>query len=205
MYITLTATVAQTALYQYCACTGYEPPDLFASGPNGLPLDDLILIILGVGLLFLTPALLFRNTKDINARYHPKHINRTISFILLAYIISVVALGLYIEFHEQFFGHAEGNASGVPNDLAYIRAHLLFGFMVVPLLLGTLLNMDLLKGKKQLSLLLGIVILIITAGLAGTFTWTLLLSPILIEISVYLTALLLFVFAFLLMRNLDKN
>ena len=205
LYIILTATVAQTALYQYCAWFGYEPPDLLASGPNGLPLDDLILIILGVGLLLLIPILLFRNTKDINARYHSKSINRTISFILLAYIISVVALGLYIEFHEQFFGHAEGNAPGVPNDLAYIRAHLLFGFMVVPLLLSTLLNMDLLKNKKQLSLLLGIVIVTITAGLAGTYTWTLLLSPLLIETSVYLTTLFLFVFAFLLMRNLDKN
>ena len=62
-------------------------------------------------------------------------------------MVSVVLLGVYIEFHEEFFGHGEGDAPGATNCLAYIRAHMLFGFMVIPMMLAVLLNLASLRTK----------------------------------------------------------
>jgi hypothetical protein len=56
LIIILIATVAQTVLYQYSAWFVREPPTLFASGPNGMPLDDVILTIFGIGCYFSCPC-----------------------------------------------------------------------------------------------------------------------------------------------------
>ena len=195
LFVIVTATIAQSALYQYCAWFGWEPPNLFSNGSNGLPLDDFILVILGLGMLLLIPALLARD-KSINGDNYSRCINRIVAIIMMAFIISVVAIGVYIEFHEQYFGHGEGHAPGVLNDMAYIRAHLLFGFMIVPILLGTLLNANLLSDKKQLYFLAGFATLVIVIGFVGTFVWTFFLNSTIIKISVFLTVLFLLVFAF---------
>ena len=186
------ATIAQIALYQYCAFSGWEPPDLFSSGPNGLPLDDFILVVLGLGMLFLLPALLAtgKMTED-----YSRYINRIVALILLSYVISVVFLGLYVEFHEQYFGHGVGNATGVTNDAAYIRAHLLFGFMVIPILLGTLLNGSLLPRRRQLVLSVVLATIVILAGIAGTFLWTIFLNDTVMRISILLTTVFLVVYS----------
>ncbi len=187
------ATVAQVVLYQYCAWFGWEPPDLFANGPNGLPLDDFVLVMLGLGMLLLIPDLIAKSTKPLASADYTRVIRISVAMLLLAYMIAVVALGLYIEFHEQYFGHAEGGAPGVPNDLAYIRAHLLFGFMIIPILLGTLLNCNLLGAVKQRVISAGTILVVIT-GLTGIFDWTLFLHPLPMKISIVLTAMLLLVF-----------
>ena len=189
------ATIAQLALYQYCAFSGWEPPDLFSNGPNGLPLDDFILIVLGLGMLLLLPSLLATGKEIISAEDHSRYTNRIVTLILLAYMISVVFLGLYIEFHEQYFGHGVGNAAGVPNDLAYIRAHLLFGFMVIPILMGTLLNGSLLTSRKQICFSTVFAIIVIIAGIAGTFLWTFFLNDTVIKITIFLTIVFLFVYS----------
>ena len=194
LIIISTATVMQVALYEYCAWFAWEPPDLFASGPNGLPLDDFILVILGIGLLLLLPAFLAKNKTTSNGMDYSRFTGGLLSMLLVAYIISVVALGLHIEFHEQFFGHGEGNAPGVANDLAYIRSHLLFGFMILPVLLGILLNVSLSKARGR-DLLFGVLVtLAVATGLAGALLWTFALNVFWLELSYIFTIIVLLVF-----------
>ena len=197
--IIITATIAQVALYQYCAWSGWDPPDLFAHGPDGLPLDDFILVILGLGMLLLLPAYFAKETKDNIPVNHALSVRKMVGALIIAYLIAVVALGLYIEFHETFFGHGEGTAPGVSNDLAYIRAHLLFGFMLIPILLGILLNLDLINYSGRF--ITGLVGLVAISGFTGVFIWTFSLDATALKMSLALTVILLLAFPLLLIRE----
>lgn len=195
LFIISIATIMQVALYEYCAWFSWEPPDLFVNGANGLPLDDFILVILGFGLLLLLPAFLAKNKTTSNGEDYSRFTGGLLALLLVAYLISVVVLGLRIEFHEQFFGHGEGNAPGVANDLAYIRSHLLFGFMIIPVLLSILLNLSLSK-SRSLDLFLGLLVTFAVAtGLAGALLWTFALNVFWLELSYIFTIIVLLVFA----------
>ncbi len=189
--LVLAATVAQAGLYQYCAWLAWEPPDLFANGPNGMPLDDFVLALLGIGLLLLVPALWAAPAKtESRPPAHPAAMGRLTAALLLCFLAGVVALGVWIEFHEGFFGHAEGAAPGVANDEAYIRAHMLFGFMILPLLLGTLLHAHSFLTNRRRDRLFAILVSVIAAlGTAGVFLWTFSLDALLLEIALAGTAL----------------
>ncbi len=188
------ATVSQTVLYQYSAWFGWEPPDLFANGPNGLPLDDFILVILGIGMLLLIPSLFTKGKEKIALKDYSHSINRVLVIILTAYMIAIVILGLYIEFHEQFYGHGEGTALGVPYDMAYIRAHMIFGFMIIPILIAVLVNGKLIKNRERLYVLLWFTVITVLIGAIGTFVWTISLNPFFLIVSLRFTvALLLFI------------
>jgi len=189
------ATVVQVVLYQYCAWLGWEPPDLFANGPNGMPLDDFVLACLGVGLLLLVPALWRTGVEPkASAAGTPSAVSRLTALLLLSFLVSVVALGVYIEFHEGFFGHAEGAAAGVVNDRAYIRGHLIFGFMIIPILLGVLLHADgFLTARHRTRLFTVLTLIIAGLGTAGMFLWTFSLNPALLKAALGLTVLLLLV------------
>ena len=174
LIIILIATVAQTALYQYSAWFVWQPPTLFASGPNGMPLDDVILTIFGIGMLLLLPMFLpimtEKTTKAI-ASYEPS-IRTALAFLFITFLVSIVSLGIYIEFHEGFFGGGEGNAPGVVNDLAFIRGHLLFGFMILPTLFVGLLCLKGRVQKKVSNLASRIAIFTALLGSAGMYFWT---------------------------------
>ncbi len=197
LFIMIIATIAQTGLYQYCAWFGWEPPDLFANEPNGLPLDDFILIILGVGMLLLIPALVMTGRESLQkAEDYAPFIKRLIAVLMIAYMVSVVAIGVYIEFHEQYFGHGENpNAAGFANALAYIRAHLLFGLMIIPALLAALLNGNMINVKSGKWIVIEFVSLIAIVGTAGTFLWTFRLNSLLVKITFALAAVFLLLFA----------
>ena len=198
LLIIIGATIAQVLLYQYCAWFGWEPPTLFSNGPNGLPLDDFILVVMGLGMLLLIPALFVKNKKASPIENYSRFVRFNIVILVIVYMISIVALGLHIEFHEQYFGHGERNAIGMLNDLAYIRAHLLFGFMIIPMLLGALLNVNLLHSNRQKWFITGFAIMVVLTGFIGIFVWTFFLNSLLLKISTGFTALFLFVFASLL-------
>lgn len=197
LFVMATATIAQVTLYQYCAWFGWEPPDIFSNGTNGLPLDDFVLVVLGFGMLLLIPGLLLKRKKNCASENYSCYADRLIAVLLMAYMVSVVALGLYIEFHEQYFGHGQGNALGVTNDLAYIRAHILFGFMIIPALLGALLNGNVINNRKQVWIITaGFAIFVIVTGFTGTFVWTFFLNSLLLKISIVFTAVFLFIFGY---------
>ncbi len=203
LLIIMGATIAQVVLYQYCAWFSWEPPTLFSKGPNGLPLDDFILVVMGMGMLLLIPVLFVKNKKAFDIGNYSKFVRFNIAVLLITYMISVIAIGLYIEFHEQYFGHGEGNASGILNDLAYIRAHLLFGFMIIPMLLGTLLNINLLHHDRQKWVITAFAILVVLTGLLGMFMWTFFLNSLLLKISIIFTTIFLLVFASLLSETIN--
>ncbi|NOY82120.1 MAG: hypothetical protein GXP31_14075 [Kiritimatiellaeota bacterium] len=187
LIVVVGATVVQAVLYQYCAWLGWEPPNLFAEGPNGMPLDDLILVCLGCGLLLLVPSL-WRTDREPKASTcgAPSALPRLTALLLLCFL-AVVALGVYIEFHERFFGHAEGAAAGVANDAAYIRGHLLFGFMMIPILLGVLLHADGFLATRCRARLFSIPVLAVAGlGTAGMFLWTFSLNPVLLAVTIFL-------------------
>jgi hypothetical protein len=78
------SNVAQIGLYQYSAWTGWEPPDLFKSGPNGMPLDDVILSVLGFSLLLLVPSLLARKYTMNGVCPTDSSRNRVLAFVYLS-------------------------------------------------------------------------------------------------------------------------
>lgn len=198
------ATVLQVALYQYCAWFGWEPPDLFAKGSNGMPLDDFILVILGLGMLLLIPALLIKGREAVDSKIHSQLKPRLVTVLISAYMIAIVILGVYVEFHEQFFGHGEGPAPGTANDMAYIRSHLLFGFMIIPVLLVVLLNIPSSNTKRQQWLLGGFFIVVALTGAVGAFLWTFALDSFLVKVSMVFSVVLLIVFSAQFM-NLKKR
>jgi hypothetical protein len=186
--VILAATIGQAALYQYSAWFGWEPPTLFESGPNGMPLDDLLLSIVAIGPLLAIPAVwIYRNGEAFERKFSLSR-NKLVYLAFLSYVATMIGLGLYIEFHEGFFGGGdpESGASGVANDLSYIRAHLLYGCMVVPLLLGILLNL-----RKSSGLIVALTLAVIIAGISGVFFWTFSLRPGLAKLTLGLLALLL--------------
>ena len=185
LVLVLGATLAQSLLYQTCAWLAWEPPDLFAKGPNGMPLDDFILALLGVGLLLLVPVLwgAADATSGNDASRPETPLGRLTAVLLLCFLVSVVALGVYIEFHEEFFGHAEGGAAGGANDEAYIRAHMLFGFMIVPILLGVLLHADRFLTGRHVPLFAVLVLAVAGLGTAGVFLWTFSLDALMLRIA----------------------
>jgi hypothetical protein len=185
--VTLIATIGQMSLYQYSAWFGWEPPTLFESGPNGMPFDDLLLSIVAVGPLFAIPAIWLNKGAGEQTPFLRAQ-NRLIYLAFSSYVVAMVVLGIYIEFHEGFFGGAqvESGAAGVTNDLSYIRGHLLFGCMILPLLLGLLLNL-----RKPCRVTIALALAVIIIGTAGVFSWTFTLNPILAKISLGLCGLFL--------------
>lgn len=205
LVIMMIATLAQISIYQYCAWSGWEPPVLFSSGLNGIPLDDAVLSALGFGMLLLVPGLWIKNKKGVRQDNNDLFLHRMVAVFILVYLMAVVGLGLYIEFHEQFFGQATGNAPGVANDLAFIRGHLLFGFMIIPLLLGTFLHGNMISERKQKDLMVILGLFVVLTGLSGIFLWTFFLNVLMMKIAVLLTVVFLLAYAFILSRKTSKN
>jgi hypothetical protein len=130
---------------------------------------------------------IYRNGEAFERKFSLSR-NKLVYLAFLSYVATMIGLGLYIEFHEGFFGGGdpESGASGVANDLSYIRAHLLYGCMVVPLLLGILLNL-----RKSSGLIVALTLAVIIAGISGVFFWTFSLRPGLAKLTLGLLALLL--------------
>ena len=192
IFLATASSLAQIGLYQYSAWTGWEPPDLFKSGPNGMPLDDLILSVLGFSLLLLVPSLLVRQYTINGGPPADTSRNRVLAFVYLSYLMTMVGLGIYIEFHEELFGGADP-ASGAPwvnRDLAFIRAHLIYGCMLVPLIMSLLVNLHG-PGRVGECALAAVA----CVGMVGVFVWTFYLQPFPLQVSVYLAALSLLIIA----------
>lgn len=192
---TLLASLGQVMLYQYSAWAGWEPPDLFTSGPNGIPLDDALLTILGIGLLFLMPALFSRPAGRAVTGAQLLDGPRLLAMAGLAFAVSMFGMGIYIELHEGFFGGGAAGAPGALNDLCYIRAHLVIGCMVLPLLMAAFDMMPHGLNGRATRLPWIAMAAILTAPVA-VIVCTFLLSWTLVVVSVALTVLFLLLLAF---------
>jgi hypothetical protein len=198
IFLATASNLAQIGLYQYSAWTGWEPPDLFKSGPNGMPLDDLILSVFGFSLLLLVPSLLARKYTTNGVFPTDSSRNRILALVYISYLITMVGMGVYIEFHEELFGGANPS-SGAPwvnHDLAFIRAHLIYGCMLVPLIMSLLVN---LHGSERVGRFA--VAAVVCVGTVGVFVWTFYLKPLPLQLSFYSAAVYLLISARLLWKS----
>lgn len=186
--IALLASLAQVVLYQYSAWAGWEPPDLFVSGPNGIPLDDAVLGVLGIGLLLLVPGLAVRLPRELCAGAPLLDSPRLLAMAYLAFAATMFGIGFYIERHEAFFGGGAAGAPGALNDLCYIRAHVVIGCMALPLLMAAVLAIPHQLEDRASSLPWIATAAIVSAPLAVVIC-TALLSWTLVVVSVALTVL----------------
>jgi hypothetical protein len=144
LQLTTISLLAATAVYTTSALIGWEPPKLFVSGPqgeNGVPLDDVILSLMAVGWLGLIAGIRAGNQDKgkILETKSDQFIRIAVFLNWVVAFVGVILVGLYIEFNETFFGGGEFPAPGAANDAAFIRVHLLFGFLLLPIILAFLL------------------------------------------------------------------
>ncbi len=136
LWITLVSLLSATGIYVFSATAGWEPPALFASGPNGIPLDDVVLTMLEIGFLILIIGLSGSFTNAGSKGFSPITANLRISIFLnwICGFMATVLPGIYIEFNEGFYGAGVSPAPGALNDNIFIRAHLLYPFLLLPVI-----------------------------------------------------------------------
>ncbi|NIA09221.1 MAG: hypothetical protein GWP10_05665 [Nitrospiraceae bacterium] len=141
LWIALISLLLATIIYLLSAILGWEPPAFFGSDPNGVPLDDLVLTIGGVGLLLVLVGLSGVPTGDKSRPFTflQKNIRLAIFLAWISSFVGAVVMGIYIEFHENFYGAGRAPAPGAINDNIFIRAHLLFPFFLLPIIFTVLL------------------------------------------------------------------
>jgi len=170
-WLLLASVIGAAAIYLVSAFAGWEPPTLFVCGPegeNGMPLDDVVLTVGALGWLFFIAAL---------ARRGERPLVRAAAFANWACaFVGAVALGVYIEFHEGFFGGGEPPAPGAANDQAFIRAHLVYAFMILPIVLAFLLAVGSSAfrsrvGRAFSTACLSLALVGTVVGLAGEIVW----------------------------------
>ncbi|NOY68070.1 MAG: hypothetical protein GXP53_01050 [Deltaproteobacteria bacterium] len=196
LWMMLAGITAAAGLYLVSALGNRDIPAVFISGhhgENGLALDDLILgMVLSGGALLLF-GLAFFHDKNNPQSIH--HLRSALFINWLCGFIGSVFIGYYIEFHETFFGGGELPAPGAANDLAFIRAHLLYSFMFLPLVFILILAIDLFPARNgRLERFTGLLppaaIIIVIAGLCAEFVWVVTLNNVFFKLSMALLVLL---------------
>ncbi len=167
------ALVAAAALYLVSAATGWEPPALFASPPNGMPLDDVLLTLMWMG--FLAVALGMANGLWDAGKQWVK-IRTSLRWNLVFGFLGAVVVGVYIEFREVYYGSGELPAPGALKDQVFVRAHMLYPFLLLPTAMAFLLafvaNRRYFRHETAaLSRVAQLVLAGMTLGLAGELLW----------------------------------
>jgi len=181
LWIILLSLVCVTAVYIFSALFGWEPPDIFMSGPGGIPLDDLFLASGLTGLLVLIAGL-WEMPKNLSG--HSQDGVRMVVFLCWLFLfIGTVIPGIYIELHEQFYGGGATPAPGAQYDQVFIRVHMLFSFLFLPIVLTFLLAIGYRYDKTGKSSFLPVVfiwssVVAIVILLIGEFLWFITLNKI---------------------------
>ncbi len=179
LWMIMISILSATVIYLISAFLGWEPPTFFASGPNGIPLDDLVLTFGETGFLVLMFGLAGASAqigKECIASF--KIMNRIAIFINWIFgFLGVVVWGIYIEFNEVFYGTGAPHAPGALNDLVFIRAHLLYGFLFLPIIFSILLAVETRHNQNRgipgpwLNILALVSMLGMILSLVGEFMW----------------------------------
>ena len=170
LWIAEAGLVGAAVLYLVSAFTGWEPPTLFASDPNGMPLDDVLLTMVELGFLALAVGLSGPVTQKARFADLEARIRSAVRWNWILGFLAAVALGIYIEFHEIYYGGGSPPAPGAASDLAYIRAHLLFSFLFLPIVLAFLLAVGESTRRFRMSpALAGVFVRVLLTGMFVTF------------------------------------
>ncbi len=141
LWMALIGLLSAAIIYVLSAIFGWEPPCLFASGSNGMPLDDVVLTLVFTAFLVIAASLYPfspRGERGLSPRVLSK-IRRALSLNWICSFLGAVILGIYIEFHEAFYGAGMAPAPGALNDNIFIRAHMLYPFFLLPVTFAFLL------------------------------------------------------------------
>jgi len=199
IWLVLLSLIGAAVVYVVSAAVGWEPPTFFVSGPqgeNGVPLDDVLLGLGECAWLLLAVALAGRGLDPgPEGRAWPAPGFRVA--ILLDWLcgfVAVVGLGLYIEFHETFYGGGEAGAPGAGRDLAFIRAHVVYAFMLLPIVLAFLLAVGSSRVRSPTTraasrIFVASSVTGIVLGLAGEFLWVARSDVWLLECALFIVAL----------------
>jgi len=183
LWMILVGIVTAAVIYFMSALGNWDIPNLFMSGPhgeNGLALDDLILGFIEMGGVLLFFSLAIHNTTRSNT------LLRVALFLDWLYAaIGAAVIGYYIEFHETFFGGGNLPAAGAVNDQAFIRGHLLFSFLMLPIIFALFVAADTIsiQSRWTRSLFPCAGIAAMTLGLIGEIIWVKTLNGTLFEYS----------------------
>ncbi|NOZ20040.1 MAG: hypothetical protein GXP25_03020 [Planctomycetes bacterium] len=141
LWIALISLLLATGIYVLSALVGWEPPVVFASGPSGIPLDDVVLTIEEIGFLVLMVGLSGSLERTGTKSFAPIKADIRISIFLnwIFGFAGAVLPGIYIELNEGFYGAGMSPALGALNDNIFIRAHLLYPFLLLPIIFAVTL------------------------------------------------------------------
>ena len=141
LWMALISLLLATGIYVFSAIVGWEPPVLFASGPSGIPLDDVVLTVLEIGFLILMVGISGSLESARTKPFYPIKANIRISifFNWIFGFMGVVLPGIYIELNEGFYGVGVPPAPGALSDNIFIRAHLLYPFLLLPVIFAVTL------------------------------------------------------------------
>ena len=182
LWMTLISLLLATLIYVF-SVAGWEPPTLFESGPNGIPLDDVILSAGGIGFLILMIGLSGNLNGTDKGSVTPIKAKIRISVFVnwIAGFTGAVLTGIYIEFNEGLYGAGIPPAPLALNDSIFIRAHLLFPFLLLPILFAVTLAVGC-KYERSVRLPVWLKFFIWTSvlgmllGLAGEIVWVITLN-----------------------------
>ncbi len=178
LWVTFVSLLLATVIYVFSALTGWEPPAFFTSGPNGIPLDDLVLTAGEIGILLLIVGLsgVKTGSKQKSSSFFQNGLRLAVFTAWIFGFVGAVVLGIYIEFHEIFYGAGAPPAPGALNDSVFIRAHLLFPFFMLPIIVTVLLAVACKCGRAKASrsgpfIFVWLSIIGMAFGLTGEILW----------------------------------
>ncbi len=178
LWTTFVSILLATGIYVFSAMSGWEPPVLFASGPSGIPLDDVILTLQQIGFLILMAGLT-GSLKSTGTKFFAS-VKATIRTGIFANWIfgfaGAVLTGVYIELNEGFYGTGVSPAPGAMNDNIFIRAHLLYPFLLLPIIFAVTLAVGYKYDHSTVphlwpKLYIWTSIIGMSGGLAGEILW----------------------------------
>lgn len=186
LWTVMLSLMLATGIYFISAILGWEPPCYFTSGPSGMPIDDIVLTLGEVGFLLMLPGLSGPLAGDEARPFTSldKSIRLAVFLNWIAGFAGAVVLGVYIEFHEAFYGAGLPPAPGALNDNVFIRAHLLYSFLLLPVTFVFLLMIEC-RYRKAIRFHLWPRIMVWTSilgmslGLIGELDWVLTLRNVL--------------------------
>ena len=195
LWMTLISLLLATAIYVF-SVAGWEPPTLFVSGPNGIPLDDVILSVQGIGFLILIAGLSGNLAWMDNKFFGPiiTKVRFSVFVNWIAGFTGAVLMGIYIEFNEGLYGAGLPPAPLALNDSIFIRVHMLFPFLLLPIIFAVTLAIGCrYKRSARLpawpTIFIWISLLGMFLGLAGEFFWFITLNASIFIISMLIMGL----------------
>lgn len=152
--ISIGAIIAFTIIYWISGIGTYSIPTIFPFGPsgvNGLALDDTLTGLSGWGAVIMAVGVYLSLSKNDKNTKIFRTATIVIGFTIMAILIFI---GYSIEFNEAFYGFGSPGTppTGGPGymyDLAFMNAHLLTAFFLLPLLFLIFVAFDFMYKKDS--------------------------------------------------------